>query len=79
MVEYALMLTLIAAVALGATGRVGISVRDVYGIVQTALSNANGGGGGAGGGNGNPSNGNGDGNGGGNGQGDGNSGCGVMC
>jgi len=92
-VEYALMLTLIAVVAIGATRQVGISVRDVYGIVQTALANATGGGdgggdadtptdaGGGGGGGGGDNGGGppGGGNGGGNGQGGGNSGCGVMC
>jgi Flp pilus assembly pilin Flp len=49
MAEYALMLTLIAVVAVGATRQMGVNVRDVYGVIQTALANASGGGDGGGG------------------------------
>ena len=37
MVEYALMLTLIAVVAIGATRQAGVNVLDVYAVVQSAL------------------------------------------
>ena len=72
MVEYALMLALIAIVAMAAVQSTGLSAREVFEAASVALG-AEGGGGGGNGGN------NGGGNGGGNGQGGGNGGCGTQC
>ena len=90
MVEYAVMLALIAVVAMASINALGLGTRDVMTIAANALAgitgggdggSGDGGGGGAGGGDGGTGggNGHGGGNGGGNGSGGGNGGCGTGC
>lgn len=74
MVEYALLLALVAMVAMSSARALGIGTRDVMAVVTSALAAA----GGGGNGNGNAGA-NGGGNGGGNGNGTGNGGCGTGC